>query len=1197
MGWMRKIRICLISSMAVALIVLAVAFTLLRTLMPYATGYIAEIEQGISEQIGLPVSIGSLDADMRWFTPRLKLLNLVVYKEDGKEKLFTLAEANFSLAYLESIRLMMPMVGDISLHGAELFIERHDNGKWVIQGFEVYEKQSSKDSQALTDLLLSADIALIDSRVHWLDFTGRSRNMDFEGASVLLENYLGKQYFEIDVGLPPDLGERLRVVAELDGDLRKFESLEAKFHFSGTGLVFENWVDTTRIKEFVHGSGRLDTNFWVHINKANITRFSADVKTTDLVLANINHRNKTWSADRLETKIFWRTLNQGWRLDVRDLMMQKDGSLWNEVADIVVANDETDWRILASYLKPVDIVPLLHVLPEVVDVSAFTDYLGYVPEGEFVNFEAIFSEDEIPDLQLSTGFTDLGLNIADRGIAINGLDGELKIDSKTSELQLDSSDVVVKAGNLFRWPLQLDSISGKMALELENGGFKLETPALHAKNQHIETVTRVFAEISADNKVFLDVQGNAVNGVGKDAYRYLPTSIMSEELVHWLDNAIVGGYVPSGSFIFRGFANEYPFDENQGVMQALFDVEQGRLHFLDGWPDVQNAAATLRFHNASLFIENGRSYEESGAKALINASIADLRDAMLLVSGNVTAPADELQQYIWNSGLDRILGRAVEQFQARGLADIKLDLDVPLGKDRRAMEQLQARGDITFSDNELFFPITDYLVTDINGKMSFTTTSLQGEDIRGRFYGQPVNIHVRQSEDETNPETLFHISGNWEVASLLRRFNWNYPSILDGSSYWNVVMHVPHMSTDYNIMFEATSMLEGVTIGVSDIIHKPAGQRVPVSINLKMLGDARRLNVKSTDKLALTATFDDDNNWQFDVSSAVVTGKGELNANLDVDTTGKFDLEFLNLSAFMTGDGVTARKWKLKASDIPSLRLKTKTLVWRDWRLSDVGFETDRHPRGMVINKISIDDPYLQVTGKGSWLRRSWRLDEETTFSFKLSSENMGDALQHLGYSRYVDKSKAQAALNWQWPGAPYRFSWGSLTGNSSIEFEKGILSDVDPGAGGRFLGLFNLLHLPKRLSLDFADVYKKGFAFDTINGTYVFGGGDAVTQDTEIKASAADLTMMGRIGVEDQDYDLIAIVRPHSSVATLAGGTLIAGPTIGVGLMLLQEIFDIELIGKDIHTIKGSWSDPVVKNISSDSDNEGPEDIFDDFE
>jgi uncharacterized protein YhdP len=47
---------------------------------------------------------------------------------------------------------------------------------------------------------------------------------------------------------------------------------------------------------------------------------------------------------------------------------------------------------------------------------------------------------------------------------------------------------------------------------------------------------------------------------------------------------------------------------------------------------------------------------------------------------------------------------------------------------------------------------------------------------------------------------------------------------------------------------------------------------------------------------------------------------------------------------------------------------------------------------------------------------------------------------------------------------------------------------------------------------------------------------------------------------------------------------------------MVLQEIFGVELLGKDIHTIKGSWNDPVVKNISSDSDEE-PEDLFDDFE
>ncbi|MGD8582678.1 MAG: hypothetical protein PVF06_08565, partial [Gammaproteobacteria bacterium] len=282
------------------LIVLAVAFTVLRAMLPYATGYIAEIESGISAQIGLPVSIGSLDADMHWFTPRLKVLDLVIYKEDGREKLISLTEANFSLAYIDSIRFMMPMVGHVSLHGAELFIERHPNDKWVVQGYEIYERESSKDSEELIEIVLSADIALIDSRIHWRDYTGKSRNMDFEGASVLLENHLGTQYVEIDVGLPADLGERFRLVAELNGDLRDFASLEAEVYASGSGLIFSNWANTTRIREFIRGSGRLDAEIWLHINQADITRFNGHFYTTDLMLSNIKDHNKTWQAARLD---------------------------------------------------------------------------------------------------------------------------------------------------------------------------------------------------------------------------------------------------------------------------------------------------------------------------------------------------------------------------------------------------------------------------------------------------------------------------------------------------------------------------------------------------------------------------------------------------------------------------------------------------------------------------------------------------------------------------------------------------------------------------------------------------------------------------------------------------------------------------------------------------------------------------------
>ena len=137
MNWLHNIRIFIISALAVLLIVMAVSFSVMRALLPHATGYIEDIRQELSVQLNLPVSIASLDADMNWLSPRLKIIDLIVYKKNGKDELIHFSEANFSLSYLESLKYLMPVVGEIDLVGAEFYIERHDNNRWVVQGQEI----------------------------------------------------------------------------------------------------------------------------------------------------------------------------------------------------------------------------------------------------------------------------------------------------------------------------------------------------------------------------------------------------------------------------------------------------------------------------------------------------------------------------------------------------------------------------------------------------------------------------------------------------------------------------------------------------------------------------------------------------------------------------------------------------------------------------------------------------------------------------------------------------------------------------------------------------------------------------------------------------------------------------------------------------------------------------------------------------
>ena len=466
MGLIRKTRICLVTTLAVLLILLAVAFTLLRAFLPHATGYLADIEQGISLQTGFPVTIGSLDADMYYFTPRLKLLDVTVYEDDGMATLLQLDEVNVSLAFIDSIRLMMPMVGSVSLHGAEIEIERHPEGRWVVQGRAFQQGESSKASAELIDLFLVADLSLVDSRIEWRDFTGRSRDMAFEGVTLIHENVFGTHYLEANMRLPPQYGDTLRVVAEIEGNVQDLANIEAFIHINGQSLDLQSWVESTRARDYIGGKGRVDTELWFHIHKQKLTRISGTLSADDLVLNKANDASTTWSLKHVDVSLFWRELNEGWRLDLRDLALDFTDSYWRETSDVIVATHEADWMVLASYLKPADLLPALDILPDDIQIEEAAKYREYAIDGELTNLDLVFTRGDEPDVDLNAAFDDLQFSIPGKDIFVSGLDGEVSVDGTHTELELVSNYSQIDIARLFRWPIQLTRLEGKVIIDV-----------------------------------------------------------------------------------------------------------------------------------------------------------------------------------------------------------------------------------------------------------------------------------------------------------------------------------------------------------------------------------------------------------------------------------------------------------------------------------------------------------------------------------------------------------------------------------------------------------------------------------------------------------------------------------------------------------------------------------------------------------
>jgi uncharacterized protein YhdP len=123
---------------------------------------------------------------------------------------------------------------------------------------------------------------------------------------------------------------------------------------------------------------------------------------------------------------------------------------------------------------------------------------------------------------------------------------------------------------------------------------------------------------------------------------------------------------------------------------------------------------------------------------------------------------------------------------------------------------------------------------------------------------------------------------------------------------------------------------------------------------------------------------------------------------------------------------------------------------------------------------------------------------------------------------------------------------------------------------------------LPKRLSLDFRDVFDSGFTFDEASGTFVMENGIAATEDVLLKSSAASISVSGSTDLVRQQYDQLITVRPGVGNTLPIIGALAAGPGGAAAGLALQGLLHDQLAEATQvrYAITGGWDDPVIEPV-----------------
>ena len=359
----------------------------------------------------------------------------------------------------------------------------------------------------------------------------------------------------------------------------------------------------------------------------------------------------------------------------------------------------------------------------------------------------------------------------------------------------------------------------------------------------------------------------------------------------------------------------------------------------------------------------------------------------------------------------------------------------------------------------------------------------------------------------------------------------------------------------------------------SESAAEPSSAWAPDGLSAQV--DEVQLGGLVLDKLDLSATRAQDQ-WNIRVNARQAAGnlvwheagKGKLVARLS-----RLSIERGMEQHATLADGPTRR--------LPALDIVADDFSVRNMRFGRLNVQASNDGNGWNLNRIAASNPYGSLTGKGSWTQINGA--SHTQLSFKVDSSNVGELLARFGYPGTVKDGTAELDGTLAWNGAPTELDYASMNGEMNLKAAKGQFLKHDPGAAGKLLGLISLQNLPRRIALDFKDVFSDGLVFDAIDGKVDVQHGVMHTDRLQIDSPVARVLMRGDVDLGKETQRLDVAVQPEVG-DTAALGVAMLNPAVGAATWIASKVLSNPLgsVFGFHYLITGTWDDLKVEKVSA---------------
>ncbi|QSA97088.1 YhdP family protein [Methylococcus sp. EFPC2] len=879
------------------LVASALALSVIRFwLIPQAAAYRVTLASEIAKQLGAPVEIGTLAADMRGFEPVIVLKGFSLLDPTSGGPALSFERLCVRLDLPRTVLSGRPVWRSLSLEGARVVVRRDAEGRFGLLGVA-----GSGGRPAW--LMALGQIELRDIELGWRDERTGDATRWLGRADFMLENEDGRHGVNITLDLPVDLGGRVVLAGEWQGLPERLDELDGRFYVAAQGLrpgAIEVPVDFPwRVR-----GGSVDFALWGEVRDGQPSQIAG--RLTALKAALAHHaaepaEEHSLVLNRLQGDFLWQATKSGWQADFKGVRL----ALFDQPVapvDLALAYEST-----GTGSEPVLRAAATRVSLD--DLRVLLDALPLLNEESRARVRALALQGELSDVRLAytsrtewalcTRFDQFGAKALDGLPGGRGLSGSLCGNDRHGRLRLALRDSELGFRTLWPKDLHLSTLDGELGWRQDDEAWSLNGEVSKASAPGLNLAGRFLLVLPKDGNrsPFLSVRAG-LRDVHAAAIRdYLPVAVMPRLSANWLTEAFEAGRVPRADFLFHGYLRDFPFANGEGVLQAQVQAEGMELDFNPEWPHLYDVHGLIAFRSRGMVIEADAGRIGDAQIRSAHAEVGDLvREDWLAITGEVETTVPQAMQFLSRTPLRRIPEHLLKAANPAGTTAISLNLQVPISE---GMSEVRVDGRARLTDAALELPALGLTLSHIQGDLGFRNEGLAAQGIRAQMLDEPVDITVEQSPGDI----LIGANGRVGIKSLTKTFPALGGRRIAGQAAYRLELAIPETmdASSRPFRMHLASDLNGLSLELPAPLGKIERSKRDFQLDL-LFQQAGRSSLQVAYGSELKARF-----ALADTAQGLQVTGGELAVGAPLSppggTTGlrlHFDLPELNLAAWAT---------------------------------------------------------------------------------------------------------------------------------------------------------------------------------------------------------------------------------------------------------------------------------------------------------